>query len=418
MLGLGPLQQLGNDLRHGGRLLRKSPGFTVVAVITLALGIGANTAIFSVVNSVLLKSLPYPEADRLVVLDEYRLQHGSRTVSWMDFLDWRQQNPAFDELAAYRLTRLSLTGIEDPTLLRVAEVSSSFFKLLGVQPAIGRNFTEQEDKPGAARTALISYALWRGRFGADSNISGKPIDLDGAPVSVIGVLPPGFNFFDKQVDVYMPVGLHASEAEWNRRGIHPDLLVLARLRPTVSLPSARSQMTTLMRRLEKEYPQSNTGLTATVTSLYEHRFGAIRAVLLALFAAVGCILLVASVNVANLLLARGSSRQKEMAVRTALGASRTRLVVQMMTESSLLSVLGGMVGLLLAYVGLVIVLNLAPQSVFQVAGANVDKSVLLFTCLVSLMTGILFGVAPAAQASQFELKAALSENSRGTTAAR
>lgn len=411
MTGLRILQEIADDARHGGRLLLKTPGFAVVAVVTLALGIGANTAIFSVVNTVLLKSLPYAESDRLVVLDEYRLQHGSRTVSWMDFLDWRKQNSAFEDLAAYRLTRLSLTGVNDPTLLRVAEVSSSFFKLLGVKPVVGRNFTEQEDKAGATRTAVISYAMWRGRFGGDPNIGAKAIDLDGAPASVIGVLPPAFDFFDQEVDVYLPVGLHAGNGEWNRRGIHPDLLVLARLRPTVSLESARSQMKALMQRLETEYPHSNAGLTATVVSLYEHQFETIRPVLLALFAAVAGILLIALVNVANLMLARGSSRQKEMAVRTALGASRKRLTRQLMTENVLLSGLGGSLGLLLAYGAIAFVVKLAPNSSLEFARTKIDTNVLLFTFVLSVATGILFGLAPAFQASRFDLNSTLNEGS-------
>src|SRR5215469_8430293 len=255
MSQLKTAQHLAHDLRHAVRLLLKNRGFSIVAVITLALGIGATTAIFSVVNKVLLKSLPYPDADRLVVLDEYRLQHGSRTVSWMDFLDWRRQNPAFEDMAAYRVTRLSLTGVEDPTLLNVAEVSASFFKLLAIEPTLGRTFTDHEDKAGAERLAVISYALWRGRFGADPNIANVAVDLDGIPVSVIGVLPPTFNFFDKQVDFYMPVELHGADPEWNRRGIHPDLLVLARLKPGISLDAARSRMKELMQQLETQYPQ-------------------------------------------------------------------------------------------------------------------------------------------------------------------
>lgn len=405
-------QGLARDLRYSLRLLLKSRGFAIVALSTLALGIGATTAIFSVVNRVLLKSLPYPNADRLVVLDEYRLQHGSRTVSWMDFLDWRRQNPAFEDLAAYRVTRLSLTGVEDPTLLSVAEVSASFFKLLAVQPTQGRTFTEREDTAGAQRVAVISYALWRGRFGADPNIENRAVDLDGIPVSIIGVLPPTFNFFDKQIDVYLPVGLHGAEAEWNRRGIHPDLLVLARLQSGLSLDSARSRMKSVMQRLESEYPQSNTGLTATVTTLYEQRFGKIRPVLLTLFSAVGCVLLICSVNVANLLLARGSSRRKEMALRTALGASRMRLVVQLMTESVLLSIAGGILGLLIAYAGLAVALKIAPRELPQVAGTHIDGQVLLFTFFISLITGALFGLAPAAQGSRFDLNSVLNDNSR------
>jgi putative ABC transport system permease protein len=402
------------DLRYGLRTLRKSPGFAIVALVTLALGIGANTAIFSVVNTVLLRAFPYPDAERLVVLDEYRLQHGSRTVSWIDFQDWREQNRVFEDMAAYRLTRLSLTGVEQPTLLRVAEVSAPFFKLLATRPLRGRTFSESDDKPGANRVAVISYGMWRNRFGGDPGIVGKALTLNGLPCSVIGVLPPEFNFFDREVDAYLPVGLHGGEAEWNRRGNHPDLLVLARLKAGTSLDSAGTSMGAIMRRLEQEYRQSNLDLRASITSLYQQRFGGIRPVLLTLFAAVGCILLISSVNVANLLLARSSSRQKELAVRAALGAGRARLIRQLVTESTVLSLLGGALGVPLALVGLRGLVSAAPQELPQLATTKVDGTVLLFTFAVSLLSGLLFGVIPALQASHSALNDAFKENSRGS----
>jgi putative ABC transport system permease protein len=387
------------DLRHGLRTLLKNRAFSAAALLTLAFGIGANTAIFSIVNAVLLNRLPYPDANRLVILDEYRLQHGSRTVSWLDFLDWRKQNRIFADMAAYRLSHVNLTGIEEPTLLRVAEVSSPFFRILGTQPLSGRTFSEREDLPGANPGVVVSHELWKNRLGGDPNFAGKTLTLDGISYSVIGVLPPEFNFFDKRVDAYLPVGLHGADDEWNQRGIHPDLLVLARLRAEVSLDSARSEMMVIMQRLEQSYPQSNTDLIATITSLYQYRYGSTQTVLLALFACVGCVLLIACVNVANLLLAQGSSRKKELAVRAALGADRWRLARQLVTESIALSLLGGGLGIFPAFVGLHIMAKTAPHDLPQLTVIRTDGTVLLFTLAVSVLTGLLFGAAPAIHAT-------------------
>ncbi len=406
------------DLRHGLRTLLNNRAFSAVALLTLAFGIGANTAIFSIVNAALLNGLPYPDANRLVILDEYRLQHGSRTVSWLDFLDWRKQSRTFDDMAAYRLSHVNLTGIEEPTLLRVAEVSYPFFKMLGIQALSGRTFSEREDLPGANPAVVISHELWRNRLSSDPNFAGKALTLDGVSYSVIGVLPPEFNFFDKRVDAYLPVGLHGAEDEWNQRGIHPDLLVLARLRAGVSLDSARSEMMVIMRRLEQSYPQSNTGLIATITGLYQYRYGSTQTVLLALFACFGCVLLIACVNVANLLLAQGSSRKKELAVRAALGADRWRLARQLVTESIALSLVGGGLGILLAIVGLHILAKVAPHNLPQLAAIKTDGTVLLFTLAVSLLTGLLFGAAPAMHATFGNLNTALNETGRGGSTSR
>ncbi len=412
------LDALAYDLRLALRMLVKNPGFAVVAVLTLTLGIGANAAIFSVINSVLLKSLPYPEADRLVVLDEYKVEHGSRTVSWLDFEDWRHQTQVFQGMAAYRLAHLTLTGIHEPTLLRAAEVSAPFFHLLGVQPVTGRGFHEADDQPGAARAVVVSYPFWRNVLRGDPNLTGRVLDLDGLSYSIVGVLPPDFNFFDKQVDVFLPVGLHGNDAMWNRRGFHPDLLVLGRLGAGVSLASARSQMSTIMSRLHQQYPHSNAGMLASVTPLYQYRFGGIQPILLTLFAAVGCVLLIAEVNVANLLLARGSSRAKEMAIRAALGAGGGRLIRQLLTESMMLSLMGAAAGLICAFAALHALLRLAPQSMPQISAAQVDARVVLFTLAVSLVTGLLFGTLPALQAAKVDINAVFKENSRGSGSGR
>jgi predicted permease len=325
------------DFQHGIRIMLRDPGFAVVAILTLTLGIGANTAIFSVINAVLLKGLPYPDANRLVVLDEFRLQHGSRTVSWMDFLDWREQNRVFDDMAAYRLSTATLRGQGAAALLSTAEVSSPFFGLLGTRPLLGRLFAEEDDKPGANPTAVISYEFWKTQLGGNPNVVGNSLALNTTPYVVIGVLPAQFGFFEKRVDVYLPVALHGAEFEWARRENHPDLLVLARLRKGISLSSARIELGLIMRRLEQHYPHSNTGLIATLVGLYQYRYGSTQTVLVMLFASVGCVLLIACANIANLLLSRSASRKKEMAIRTAVGASRWRLARQMIVESCTLS---------------------------------------------------------------------------------
>jgi len=405
------------DLRHGLRTSLNHPSFAAVALLTLALGIGANTAMFSIINAVLLNGLPYPDAGRLVVLDEYR-RNSSRTVSWTDFLDWRKQNRAFDDMAAYRLSHVNLTGAGEPALLRVGEVSSPFFKLLGLRPLSGRTFDEREDSAGANRVTVISYELWKNRLNGDPNFAGQTLTLDGVSYSVIGVLPPQFNFFDRQVDAYLPVGLHGADDQWTQRGIHPDLLVLARLRAGISLEVARSDMKLIMQRLEQSYPWSNTGLTATVTTLYQYRYGSSETILVALFVAVGCVLLIACVNVANLLLAQGSRRKKELAVRASLGADRWRLTRQLVTESLALSLAGGCFGILLAGGGLRLIARFIPHDLPQLPEIKIDGIVLLFTLVVSLLTGLLFGTAPAIQAASGNLNPALTDTGCRSSASR
>jgi putative ABC transport system permease protein len=413
------LQSVWQDVGHACRWLRRDPVFTLVALLTLALGIGANTAIFSVIDTVLLKALPYPDANRLVVLDENRREHGSRTVSWMDFLDWRAQNRVFDDLAAYRLSRISLSGDgREATLLHAAEVSAPFFDLLGARPDQGRVFGHVDDTPGASRTVIVSHDLWLTRLNGRADAIGQSIDLDGSPYTVIGVLPAAFEFFDTPVDVYVPVGLHGDDPEWQRRGNHPDLLVLGRLRRDATLSSARAAFDIVMRGLEARYPQSNAGLSATIVGLYEFRYGRTRTVLVALLAAVACLLLIASANIANLLLARASSRAKEIATRAALGASQWRLVQQMVVESLVLSLAGGVLGLLLAMVVLPGVLATAPEQVARRGAIPIDRAILAFTSAVSIASGLVFGCAPALHAARQTLVTAFNDTGRSGGASR
>jgi putative ABC transport system permease protein len=408
---------LTRDFKYGFRALARDPGFAAVALMTLSLGIGANTLIFSVINSVLLKPLPYPEPDRLVVLDEYREYHGSRTVSWMDFQDWREQNRVFEDIAAYRLVDTSLTGHDEASLLRVAEVSTPFFKILGTQPQLGRLLTDHDDRPEAPPTIVISHSFWATRLAGRPDVVGQLLTLDNVSYSVIGVLPAAFDFVERRVDAYAPVGLHGADAEWLRRGNHPDLLGLARLRPGVPLTSARTAFDVIMRRLEHDYPESNTGLTAALTGLYEFRYGSTQRVLVMLLVAVGCVLLIACANVANLLLARASSRTMEIAIRAAVGASRWRLARQVMAESLILSFTGGALGIVLAILAERIATAAAP-GILQVATVRVDGTVLALTVLVSTASAVLFGSAPAAQIQWKSLCAAISEPGRSGDASR
>ncbi len=405
------------DVRYGLRMLRKNPGFTVVAVLTLALGIGANTAIFSVVHAVMLKSLPYSNADRLMILDEYQVHAGRSSVGWMNFLDWRAQSHSFDAMAAYRLDHRSLTGIGEPTLLRAGEVSAPFFALLGAQPILGRVFTESEDNPGASPRAVLSYGFWRNRLGGDSSVVGRELTLDGAPFSVLGVLPPGFKYFQQRVDLYIPIGLEGAKPAWINRGNHPGLLVLARLKD-VSRSAAQAEMETIMRRLEQQYPASNSGEQASITPLSEEQLAGLRPIFYTLLAAVGCVLLIACANVANLQLSRTAERQKEFAVRAAIGAGKARVMRQLLTESLLLALLGGGLGLLLARWTIAPLLRLAPQDIPRLAETGIDAGVMLFTFCISVLTGILFGIAPAFQSSHINPNGALRESGSTATSGR
>lgn len=406
------IRQLHQNVRLACRHVFAKRGFAAIAIITLALGIGANTAVFSVIDAVLLHALPFPQADRLVVLDEVRRQHGSRTVSWLDFQDWQQQSHSFDAMAAYRTGTATLTGMNQPILLHKADVSSAFFSLLAVAPAQGRVFSDQDDAPGAARTVVISDAFWRTQLSGKPDIVGSALVIDGSSYDVIGVLPPGFRFLAGNIDVYLPVGLHGADPEWNRRGMHPDLLVLARLKRGTDLDAARADLSAIMTRLEATYPQSNAGLTATVTTLYRQYFGSMQTVLLTIFASVGCVLLMACVNVANLLLERGTARRREMAVRAALGADRRRLVTQLVTESLVLSLSGGVLGVGLAALLLFGFSVRAPSAYAQFASARISGPVLLFTLAISMVVAVVFGALPAIQACRVDLNEAFNWGSQ------
>ena len=405
------LGDLSQDLRYGLRMLLKNPGFTIVAIIALALGIGANTAIFSVVNTVLLRPLPYKDPDRLVMVWEDNSKQGfpRDTPAAAYYIDWRNQNHVFEGMAAMVELSFNLTGAGDPERIDGQRVSANLFSLLGVEPQLGRAFLPEEDRPGANHVVIISHGLWQRQFGADPAIIGKPINLNGESFTVVGVMPRGFQFPRRADQLWIPIAFDTKEAR--ERGNHY-LEVIARLKPGITLERTQAEMTTIAGRLEQQYPKTNTSIGAVVTPLHEHVVGDIKPALLILLGAVAFVLLIACANVANLLLARAAVRQKEIALRLAVGASRSRLMRQFLTESVLLSVFGGAVGLFLSFAGLDLLKRFIPPNISHAQAATIDVKVLIFTVLVSLVTGLIFGLAPATQAANFNLNDTLKESGR------
>jgi predicted permease len=406
------LLDLMQDLRYGLRMLARNPGFTIIAILALALGIGANSAIFSMVNTVLLRPLPYKNPDALVMVwdDQAHLGFPKDTPSPANFLDWREQNTVFEGMAALAEGSFNLTGVGEPERLDSRRVSANFFSLLGVEPQLGRGFAPEEDKPGN-RVVVLNYGMWQRRFGGDPAVIGRAINLNGQTYTVVGVMPP--NFPAGRDQLWVPIAFPTDEAA--TRGAHY-LEVIARLKPGVSLQQARAEMKTIAARLEKQYPETNTRVGSVVTPLHEQVVGDIKPALLILLGAVGFVLLIACANVANLLLARAAVRQKEISLRLALGASRARLVRQFLTESVLLAAFGGGGGLLVSVAGIRALKKFIPDTVSQVQAINIDSKVLIFTLLVSLATGLIFGLAPAMQASSFDLNETLKEGGRDSGA--
>ena len=415
------MMQLGQDLRFGVRLLTKAPGFTAVALATLALGIGAATSIFSVVDAVVFKPLPFRDPDRVLVLWEKNpsLNRFRMAVAVGNFSEWSQQARMVEGIAGVFDARINLTGGPngrvDPEELKVERVSASMFPMLGVQPIIGRAFRAEEDRPGHANFALLSHSLWERKFGADPAIAGKTISLRDQPYTVVGVLPGGFGVLDPSVDVYVPLALNASDPHFAGARM---LMVIARLSPGATLDRAKTEMETIGARLEQSNPAVNRGWRPNLFPIQDELFGNVQKAMLVLLGAVGFLLLMACANVANLLLAHGAARQKDIAIRAALGATRRRLMAQLLCESVVLALAGGALGLALARGSVALVARLGPASIPRLTQATVDGRLFLFAFAVSVLTGILFGMAPAIQGSRANLNAALTEGGRGGTAGR
>jgi putative ABC transport system permease protein len=400
------------DLKYGVRVLAKNPGFAAIAILTLGLGIGANTAIFTVVNGALLRPLPFRDPSRLVLVLEQNSSFPSIvSTSYENFKDWRDQSQSFLSMEASCATNVTLTGTGEPERLPAQRMTAGIFPLLGITPVAGRSFLPEGDSPDGSPVAMISYALWQRRFGGSRNAIGKTIELDSKPYTLVGVLPPGFLYL-QPADVFIPLEPWAKTLP-DDRNWHPGIIPVARLKPGATVERARAEMKTITRRLEKQYPLFNTGTSSDVFPLQDRIVENIRPALLVLLCSVGFILAIACANVANLLLARAASRSKEIAIRIALGAARARIIRQLLTESVLIGIAGGALGLVLANASLGPLLKLAATTVPRMIPIRLDGHVLAFAAAISVLATVFFGLIPALGTAKFDLREALNESPRG-----
>jgi putative ABC transport system permease protein len=399
------------DLTYAFRWLRKNPGFTVLAVLMLAVGIGVNTAMFSVINAVLLQPLPYAEPDRIVWMNESGPEIKNRHLSYLNFIDWRKRNQSFEGMSLFRGWSVNLSGTDKPENLDARIVTSDYFKVMRATPMLGRDFTPEDDQPGAAPVTIISYGFWQQRFAGDPNIIGRQILLEDTPHTVIGVAPQDFAHHGPP-----PLWLLLGPQKLKGRDVRDAGNVIARLKPGVTIEQARAEMNSISQQLRQEHPIANAGAdTVNVVSLQDSITRNVGTALKVLFAAVALVLLIACANVANLLLARAATRRKEFALRAALGASRFRLVRQMLVESLILAIAGGVIGLILASWTIALLSRVAHETVPRMSSLAINGKILTFNLVVSLLTGILFGVLPALRSSRTDLHETLKDSSSTTT---
>src|ERR1043166_2964423 len=404
------------DLRYGTRMLLKSPAITFIVILALALGIGANTAIFSVLNAVVLRPLPYDHPDELLFLNERSAVLDEMSISYPNFTDWRNQNHVFEKIGVYNRNSYNLTGFGEAERILTAQCSADLFSALRANALVGRVFTNDEDKPGAAPVVVLSYALWQRRFGGQNSILNQPITLNGKSYTVIGVMPPDYAF-PSRVEMWVPVGPLSDDPNWKERGNHPGLYGVARLKPGMTQAQAQADMNTIAANLNKQYPDSNGQNGIRIRTLTEIVVGStVKDTLWILFGAVSFVLLIACANIANLLLARATARRKEMAIRAAMGAGRWRIARQLLTESLLLAFVGGGLGLVIARLAIKFILYISPTAIPRSREITLDWRVLGFTLGVSVVTGILFGLVPALQAGEVDVHETLKEAARGTSA--
>jgi putative ABC transport system permease protein len=412
------MQTLLQDLRYGARTLLKKPEFTLIAVITLALGIGANTAIFSVVSGVLLRPLPYADADRLVWLTERHEQIPTRWISYPNFLDWQSRSQSFEAMATIRGWQMTMTGQGEAQSINARMVTADYFRVMRAQPLQGRDFINEEDRFGAERVAIISYAFWQSQFGGDSGLFGRTVLLNNLPFKIIGVMPEEFQHQGPPALWVLTEQYAVPNSGWFTRDNRLVGNVIARLKPGVTIEQARAEMKSIEEQLISEFPMHNGGNSIRLVSLQESIVGDTRQSLLLLLAAVSVVLLIACANVANLLLARAAGRQREFAIRSALGASRWRMLRQLLVESVMLAVAGGGLGLLLANWGIDLLVKLAPPDLPRLAAVTIGWQVLGYSLGLSMLTGLVFGIAPAWQSTKLNLQETLKEGGRQATDAR